>query len=143
MSIFPLVLADTPLGLPEPVSVLGQALINLIGGLLLVAAGVRLIVLFRQVPSANWRRWVAYIPFVVSVLEFILAIIAAITYHNLAMTEAQVGALDFAGFLAFQSRVKDATSGLTVLSNILTVLTVVVLGGIVIYIVLTPPKDEA
>ena len=84
MSLFPCVVADTPLVLPEPVYVLGQALISLVGGLLLVAAGIRLLVLFRQVPSANWRRWVAYIPFVVSVPEFILAIVAAITYHNVA-----------------------------------------------------------
>src|SRR5689334_18695632 len=134
MSSFPLMLADTPFGLPEPISVLGQAIVSLIGGLLLVVAGIRLIVLFRQVPSANWRRWVAYIPFVVSVPEFILAIVAAITYHNVAMTEAQVGELDFAGLLTYQTRVNDATSGFTILSNILTVLTVVVLGGIVLYI---------
>ena len=142
MSIFSLVLADTPFGLPEPVSVLGQVITSLVGGLLLVVAGIRLIVLFRQVPSANWRRWVAYIPFVVSIPELILAIVAAIAYHNVAMTEAQVGALDFAGVVAYQQRVSQATSGFTVISSILTVLTVIVLGGIVLYIVLTPPKDD-
>lgn len=143
MSSFPFVLADTPFGLPEPVSVLGQAVISLVGGLLLVAAGIRLIVLFRQVPSAHWRRWVAYIPFIASVPEFILAVIATLTYLNVAMTEAQQAGLDFAGLLAWQRRVSEATSGLALASNILTVLTVVVLGAIVLYIVLTPPKDEA
>ncbi len=142
MSLFPFVLADTPLGLPEPVSVLGHALVSLIGGLLLVVAGIRLIVLFRQVPSANWRRWVAYIPLVVSVPEFILAVVAAITYYNVALTESQIAGLDFAGVLDWQLRVSQATSSFTLLSNILTVLTVVVLGGIVLYIVLTPPKEE-
>jgi len=142
MSLFAFVLADTPLGLPEPVAVLGHALVSLIGGLLLVVAGIRLIVLFRQVPSANWRRWVAYIPFVVSVPEFILAIVAAITYYNVALTESQIAELDFAGVLDWQLRVSQATSSFTLLSNILTVLTVVVLGGIVLYIVLTPPKEE-
>src|SRR5690349_20727522 len=134
MSLFPCVVADTPLVLPEPVYVLGQALISLVGGLLLVAAGIRLLVLFRQVPSANWRRWVAYIPFVVSVPEFILAIVAAITYHNVALTESQIAQLDFAGVLDFQLRVSQAASSFTLLSNILTVITVVVLGGIVLYI---------
>lgn len=142
MNVLPVVLADTPLGLPEPVSVLGQALISLIGGLLLIVAGIRLIVLFRQVPSANWRRWVAYVPFVVSVPEFILAIVAAITYHNVALTESQVNGLDFAGVLDWQLRVSNATASFSLLSNILTVVTVIVLGGIVLYIVLTPPKDE-
>lgn len=142
MSSLSLVLGDTPFGLPEPISVLGQAIISLIGGLLLVAASIRLIVLFRQVTSAHWRRWVAYIPLAISVPEFILAVVAALAYHSVAMTEAQVAGLDFAGLLAWQHRVSDATSGLTVVSNILTVLTVVVLGGIVLYIVLTPPKRE-
>src|SRR5262245_54357105 len=124
MSSVPFALADTPLGLPEPISVLGQAVICLVGGLLLVAAGIRLIVLFRQVPSANWRRWVAYVPFIVSVPEFILALIAAFAYVSVARTEAQIAGLDFAGLLAWQRRVSEATSGLTLVSNILTVLTV-------------------
>ncbi|HEV8191543.1 MAG TPA: hypothetical protein VGP82_08665, partial [Ktedonobacterales bacterium] len=122
--------------------VLGQAITSLIGGVLLVTAGIRLIVLFRQVPSANWRRWVAFIPFIMSVPEFVLALIAGLAYHSVALTQAQLAGLDFAGLLAWQHRVNDATSGFTLLSNILTVLTVVVLGGIVLYIVLTPPKDE-
>jgi hypothetical protein len=142
MSIFSFVLAETPFGLPEPISVLGQAITNLIGGVLLVAAGLRLIVLFRQVPSANWRRWVAYIPFIVSVPEFALALITGLTYRSVALTEAQLAGLDFAGLLAWQHRVNEATSGLSVLSTILTIVTVVVLIALVLYIVLTPPKGE-
>lgn len=105
----------------------------------LVAAAVRVALLYRPTGVPWWKRKRVLAPLALSLPALIVAIKAWMAWAPLNISQDQMNNLDFASLRAYQQHVSDATHAYTPWGVAVVLLTVVTLGIVIISMTNDPP----